>query len=101
MFSLHNVAIAIFVAGKDVTKNKILHLFKGITNIKKLNKKDDEAPLGNNNSRAQQLQEDRKEEKEEEENQRDKTCNNNASFPPNESRILPDRPLTSKMTSAI
>lgn len=98
LFSLHNVAIVIFVAGKDVKKKH--NIFRRITNIKKPNKKkDDEAPLGNKNSRAQQLQGDKKEEKEEK--QGDKTNNYNTSFPVNESRILPDRSLTSKMASAI
>lgn len=96
---MHNIAIVIFVAGKDVKKKQ--DIFRGITNIKKPNKKkDNEAPLGNKNSRAQQLQGDKKEEKEKEK-QGDKTNNYNTSFPVNESRILPDRPLTSKMASAI
>lgn len=85
-------AYLLMYRGKDVKKKQ--DIFRGITNIKKPNKKkDNEAPLGNKNSRAQQLQGDKKEEKEKEK-QGDKTNNYNTSFPVNESRILPDRPLT-------
>ncbi|XP_075884443.1 uncharacterized protein LOC142889528 isoform X2 [Nelusetta ayraudi] len=85
-------AYLLMYRGKDVKKKQ--DIFRGITNIKKPNKKkDDEAPLGNKNSRAQQLQEEKKEEKEKEK-QGDKTNNYTTSFPENESRILPDRSLT-------
>lgn len=85
---MHNVAIVIFVAGKDVKKKH--PIFRGIINTKKLNKKKaDEARQGDKNK-----------EKEAKEKQGD-TTSNNSSFPVNESRILPERPLTSKMASAI
>lgn len=99
LFSLHNVAIVIFVAGKDVKKKPAI--FRGITNTKKLNKKKaDEARLVKKNPRARQLQGDKNKEKEAKEKQGDATSNN-SSFPVIESRILPERPLTGKMASAI